>query len=147
MKKVPALLFLILITFTLTACNDNVDNALDVIQKSTKQDVLIFGIGSMEEGITENKSTFDQNEDFLMETTLSNPFGTTDIEFIILKIGDNGTEEIYDQWVDTVDPAWDWLIYEFQRVETDGVFDPGNYIVRMYNDESDLLAEGPFTIR
>lgn len=109
-------------------------------------DSIAFGNGTFEDGITDEKSTFSPEEDFLIETYLSEPFGTSDIEFITLKSGTDGSEEIYDQWYETVDPAWDSLIYEYHVVETDGEFDPGDYILRIYSGDSDLIAEGNFTI-
>ncbi|MRH41255.1 hypothetical protein GH741_01040 [Aquibacillus halophilus] len=116
----------------------------DAFSESPNEEI-VFGTGTFEEGIAEQKSTFSQEEDFLLDAVFSEPFETTEIQFSVLKES-NGSEEIYQQWSDTVDPTWETLLYEFQRVEADGQFDKGNYILRMYKNDSELIGEGNFTI-
>lgn len=108
-------------------------------------DGITFGIGTFEQGIQEEKDTFKANEDFLMEVYTGKAFGTSEIKIIILK-SNNGSEEIYEEWYDYVDPSWNEMLYDFHKVDEFGAFEPGDYIVRMYSDQSDLLAEGMFTI-
>ena len=66
-----------------------------------------------------------------MKSRFSEPVATKDIAFVLL-MDVNGTEIMYDDWTSTIDPSWDTLVYEFQRVEEDGTLDPGNYIMRIY---------------
>lgn len=136
MKK---LCLLVLFGFILTACDAG------NILSSGGTDKIIFGTGTFEEGITDKKSTFSADEDFYLETNLSKPFGTSEVTFSILQVT-NDMETIYEEWNDTVDPSWNYFFYEFQLVEHDGEFDLGDYILRMYSDQSDLIAEGKFRV-
>lgn len=108
---------------------------------------ITFGTGSLDAGITDVKSTFRQDEDFMMEVILNKPFGVSDITFSINMIAHDGTEIIYDQWNDIVDPTWNYYLYELQIVELDGAFDQGDYILKLFTNEVDLIAEGRFTIQ
>lgn len=140
MKRFSILFILFLGIFTLSACSEGVTS---IFSSSTE---ITFGMGSLDEGITVEKSTFTQNEDFLMELTTSEQFGTSNIEFMILKTEADGIESIYDQWSDTVDPTWNYFIYEFHIVDWDGTFDSGDYKLKIFNNNSDLMAQGEFTI-
>jgi len=137
MKKYAGL-FLIL-AFFLTACSAN-------FSFSGKPDDIIFGTGTLKGGIKEKKKTFSPDEDFLFETKLSNSFETTEVTMMILHT-ENGREEIYEDWLESVDPSWDEYLSEFQDVEENGAFDKGKYTVRMFNKESELIAEGTFSIK
>lgn len=143
MKKVSFLLILIPIMLLTTACS-GVTSGLNGIFGGDGS--IIFGNGTFEDGVTNEKSTFVPGEDFLIETYLNEPFGTSEIEFITVKSGADDTEEIYSQWNETVDPAWDSLIYEYHVAELDGEFEPGDYILRIYSGDSELISEGTFTI-
>lgn len=129
-KHLSLLLLFVMITFS--ACG-------------TKQDVITFGTGTIDDGIEKEKSSFKQGEDFLLEVYLSDSFGTSEIKYNLL-ILENDHEIIYAEWTDSVDPTWNYIIYEFHIVDLDGEFEPGEYIVRMFTDESELIAEGTFTI-
>jgi|GEM_PF-6996210 len=137
MKKYFSLL-LIFFVMMLTACSS-------IIETFIEKDVIKFGTGTFEDGIEEHRSTFSQDEDFLLEVRLSESFGTSDIRFVILKSA-NDSEEIYEEWYTPVDPTWSEFLYEFHLVDYDGTFDTGDYIVRMFTDQSELIAEGAFTI-
>lgn len=69
----------------------------------------------------------------------------SDIKCIILKV-DDGQEYIYEEWYDSVDPTWDYIIVDFHTVDFNDEFERGEYIVRMFINETELIAEGTFTI-
>ena len=131
-------LCLVLLTTLIAACSET-----DVINK---EGVIVFGTGIFEEGITEQKDIFTQSEDILIETDLSEPFGTSEINFILLK-DEGGSETIYDEWPVTVDPSWSWFSYEMQLVSEDGELETGDYILRMFKNSSDLISEGAFSVQ
>ncbi|HLR71795.1 MAG TPA: hypothetical protein VK085_10250 [Pseudogracilibacillus sp.] len=137
MKKYVNLLLMIFI-LVLSGCS----TLLNLIGGG---DEIIFGTGTFEEGIDDEKSPFTQEEDILLEAYTSEAFGTSEIKFTVLS-SDNDSEEIYDEWYDKVDPTWDQILYEFHLVDYYGEFEPGDYIVRIFKDESELIAEGKFSI-
>jgi len=140
MKKISLLFIVISILLLTTACGGVVNSLVG------EDDSIVFGNGTLEDGITEEKSTFAPGEDFFIETNLNEPFGTTEIELITLKLGSDGSEEFYNYWYEVVDPAWNFLLYKYHIAALDGAFEPGDYILRIYGGESELLAEGNFTI-
>lgn len=46
-----------------------------------------------------------------------------------------------------VDPKWNYYLYELQIVEYDGAFDPGDYILKIFTNDIQVIAEGRFTIQ
>lgn len=137
MKKVYLVVLSVFILLILGACDSITSSGTDKI---------IFGTGTFEEGITNEKSTFSQDEDILLETYLDEPFGVRNIQYTLLQEDGNGGEVLYDDWEDSVDPTWDSLVSEFHLIEYDGTFEPGNYILRMYKNDSELISEGTFSI-
>ncbi len=137
MKKLISVPMVVLLLF-LSGCGA----ILDVIAGG---DGIVFGTGTFEDGIQDERSSFQPDEDFLLEAYTRDAFGTSDIKFTILK-SDNDTEAIYEEWYDKVDPTWNEILYDFHIVDLDGEFEPGDYIVRIFKDESELLAEGTFSI-
>lgn len=107
--------------------------------------VIIFGTGTFDDGISQEKRIFKQDEDFLFEAQTSSNFKTTTIHFTLIK-DDFGSETIYDDWEVSVDPTWNSLLYEFHLVDEDGEFEPGDYIVRMFKEDFEYVTEATFTI-
>ncbi|MCJ7842279.1 hypothetical protein MUB24_15525 [Lederbergia sp. NSJ-179] len=105
---------------------------------------IVFGTGTFEDGIEEEKNVFLQDEDILFEAYVSEELKTTAIHFTLLKDEDD-SETIYEEWDISVDPTWDRFLYEFHLVDEDGEFEPGNYIVRMFKNETEYVTEGMFT--
>lgn len=140
MKRILLLFVLIPFILLTTACGGVVNGLVG------GDDSIVFGTGTIEEGITEEKSTFAPGEDFFIETHLNEPFGTTELEFITLKLGPDDSEEFYAYWYEVIDPTWNSLIYEYHIAALDGAFEPGDYILRIYGGDSELFAEGNFTI-
>ncbi|MEI3607218.1 hypothetical protein SPD48_16180 [Pseudogracilibacillus sp. SE30717A] len=137
MKKFIGISMLMVLLF-LSGCG----TILDVIGG---REGMIFGTGTFEDGIQDKKSTFRSNEDFLLEAYSKKAFGTSEIKITTLK-NDNNKEEIYEEWYDKVDPTWNEMLYEFHVVDYDGEYEPGDYIVRIFKDETNLLVEGTFSI-
>ncbi|WP_407267772.1 hypothetical protein [Radiobacillus sp. PE A8.2] len=146
MNRIVSAVGLLLITFIITACGAGTNIFNNAVESVNGPGEILFGPGTFDEGITTYQSVFTENDDFLLDVTLNEPFGTSDVKFIILKSNSDGSEEFYVEWSDTVDPTWNSLVYEFQVVDRDGKFEIGDYIVRIFADGSDLVAEGTFSI-
>lgn len=133
-------LFICLAAVLLGACGINDDEVIRNLDNEIK-----FGTGDFDDGIEEVKSIFSKEEDFLMEVYLSDPFGDGTINSVLLQV-EGDSETIYQEWEDSVDPNWEWMVTDFQKTDYDGKFDTGNYILRIYDTTSNLLAEGEFSI-
>ncbi|WP_062108809.1 hypothetical protein [Bacillus niameyensis] len=108
-------------------------------------DGITFGTGTFDEGITQEKTVFSPDDDILFEAYTNNAFKTTSLHFILLK-DELDSEWIYDEWDLTVDPTWNTLLYEFHLVDEYGELEQGDYILRMFNSDSELMTEGTFTV-
>lgn len=106
---------------------------------------ITLGTGNLDYGVLDEKYRFSQYEDIMMDIYMDEPFGTSEISFVIVK-KEGSSELMHMQWYETVDPSWDWMTYEFYLVNYDGVLDPGEYMVRVFKNDSDLIAERRFSI-
>lgn len=132
-------LLIVLFASALSGCN-----VLTAILES-EDEGIIFGTGTFDDGITQEKTDFSPDEDILFEASTSNAFKTTSLHFILLK-DESNSEWIYDEWDLTVDPTWNTLLYEFHLVDEYGELEQGDYILRMFNSDSELMTEGTFTV-
>lgn len=131
MKKILGLI--ILSVLLLTGCGP-------------REGTITFGAGNLEDGILNERSTFYPEDDFMLEANLAKPFDSSEIRLVTLKHS-KGMETMYEEWYETVDPSWDWLVYEFHITNYEEEFEKGHYIVRMYTNETNLIAEGGFSIK
>lgn len=138
MKRISMLL--LSVTILLGGCGGVMDSVIGLGKGE-----VIFGSGSLEEGVTDEKSIFSHNDDILLEADFTESAGTTDIQIIVLQ-NKAGNEYFYDEWYETIEPEWVWMIYEFQKSDVSEGFDSGDYTVKIYNANSVLLAEGFFSI-
>ncbi|ADU32012.1 hypothetical protein [Evansella cellulosilytica] len=143
MKKLTGFILLFFMSFLLMGCGGLIS---EILSDGPRSGEMIFGTGTFEQGIQHEKTVFSTHEDILMEANFAKPLGTRDVYYILHKI-DGGHESYYDDWYDTLDPSWDWILTEFHLVHVHGVFDIGNYRLRLYNDYDELMAEGSFSIR
>ncbi|MEN2766966.1 hypothetical protein [Ornithinibacillus xuwenensis] len=140
MKNFIKVLFLSFILMLMSACG-----VLDMLATVTGSEEISLGTGNVDDGILDERYEFSSDEDIMMELSLDEPFDTSEISFVIVKI-DGNSEVIQTQWYESVDPSWDWLIYEFYIVSYDGMLETGDYLVRVYKNDSDLIGEKEFSI-
>ncbi|MCU9613107.1 hypothetical protein OEV98_06025 [Caldibacillus lycopersici] len=105
---------------------------------------IVFGTGSFDEEIFNETTTFVQSDDILLQAELPDALGTTEITYILLQL--NGSEEIYETWTQNVDPTWDTLFGVYHEPLIDGELEVGNYKLRMFRNDSELIAEGNFSV-
>lgn len=107
---------------------------------------VVFGTGTYEYGIEEEKDTFTSDETIIMDVYLDEPIGIDEIHYVISKKGENGEYYPYDNWYAEIDPTWDYFFTDITNdYEGFNGFLKGEYILEVMN-ESEVLAEGSFTV-
>ena len=126
--------FMIVAASVLFGCSE------EIIHVTTQEPTYEFTIGT--EGnreIAEITDTFTLDDKIAFELSGNQVIGTP-IKIIWIKHNE-GMEEILWSYDENIDPTWAWVHYSFENPQ-----EVGEYTIRVFNAEDNLLGEGRFTI-
>lgn len=92
------------------------------------------------EGITTAMSEFNLGADIAFAIDGSKPFDSAYLKIVIIA-HEGDTERIDTSYEEPIDPIWDWFYMEYLDVEI-----VGDYTLKIYNDQAELLGAKRFSV-
>lgn len=105
---------------------------------------IVFGTDEGSFGVTDIKSSFSADENIFYEVDFGETADTSTVDVHVI-LEDNGTEAVYAQFEEGVEPDWTGF-YNYLYDPDYDFLEPGTYVVRVYRN-GDLLSEGSFDIK
>lgn len=129
--KVVGLLFLTVLLGVLYGCTGSGS-------ASTKYSLTLGETG--DDGVIKESNEFKQGELVGLELEGKEAFKSSNL--IILFFEHTGsTESIIAEFDETIDPTWNWYYNHYTG------FDTGEYIIKIFNGEAELLAQKRFEVK
>ena len=129
MKNTIGLFLLIALLGTLYGCGGGTEYKLKIGEPG-------------EEEVAKEVEEFNSGDTIGFEMSGKKAVETSSIRILFVKYNGD-TETIIDEFDDSIDPSWNW----FYNYYEDSNFDTGEYAIKIFKGEGELLAQKRFEIK